>query len=103
LQTETTSPLPGKSSPAPVCFSISIDRWLVVPAPLDAAFSAPDRFASATSSFTDFTGTLGCVTKTSGVDVIQLTGARSLSGSNLIRLPYNVTFTASEAVVNRIV
>ena len=39
-------------------------------------------FASATSSFTDFTGTLGCTTSTSGTEEIQLTGARSLNGSN---------------------
>src|SRR5688572_9007812 len=85
------------------CFSISIERWLVVPAPLEAALRPPVFFASATSSFADFAGTLGCTTRTSGVEEIQLTGARSLSGSNFTRLPYRVTLTARDAVVNRIV
>ena len=44
-------------------------------------------FASATNSFTDFAGTLGCTTSTSGVDAIQLIGARSFTGSIFIRLP----------------
>src|SRR5688500_12144260 len=49
------------------CFSISMERWLVVPAPLDAAFMLPAFFASATSCCGVFAGTLGWTTSTSGV------------------------------------
>src|SRR5688572_22731121 len=80
-----------------------MERWLVVPAPFDAAFILPVFFASATSSLIDLAGTLGCTTSTSGVEEIQLTGARSFSGSNLMRLEYSVTFTESDAVVKRMV
>ncbi|MNC99154.1 hypothetical protein D3C83_173350 [compost metagenome] len=69
------------------CFSISIERWLVVPAPLDPALRLPPFLASATSCCGVFAGTLGCTTSTSGVEEIQLTGARSLIASNFTRLP----------------
>src|SRR5574340_36836 len=63
------------------CFSISIDRWLVVPLPLDPAFILPLFLAMAMSSLTFLAGTLGCATSTSGTEDIQLTGTRSLNGS----------------------
>ena len=47
------------SAPA-ICFSISSARWLVEPLLLDAALILlPGRLVSATSSLTDFAGTLG--------------------------------------------
>src|SRR3970282_1768703 len=67
----------GSLSPA-YWFNISIDRWLVVPAPLLAGVSWV-LLASATRSFTDFTGTLGCVTSTSGTEEIQLIGVKCLN------------------------
>jgi hypothetical protein len=67
--------------------SISIDKWLVVPLPLEATFICPGRFlASSINSLTVFTGTLGCVVNTSGTEDIQLTGARSFTGSKEIFL-----------------
>src|SRR5678815_5086598 len=80
------------------CFSISIDRWLVVPMPLDDALNCPARFlASATSSGTLLTGTLGCTTSTSGTEDTHETGSKSLTGSNASFL-YRLTLTASEAL-----
>src|SRR5215813_594037 len=85
------------------CLSISSDRWLVVPAPFDAAFKPFFCFlVSATSSLTDFAGTLGCSINTSGTEDIQLTGCSSFSGSSGIFLN-RLTLTDKDAVVNSIV
>ena len=85
------------SSFAPAnCESISIAMWLVVPLPLCPPFRPPFwRLDSSISSFTVFAGTLGCSVSTSGTDDVQITGARSFTGSNLNLPAKSVVFTDS--------
>src|SRR5688572_9697288 len=63
----------------------------------------PARFASATSSLTEFAGTLGCSDRTSGVEEIQLIGVRSLWMLNFICFAFNVAITEMLPDVNRMV
>src|SRR5678815_4308288 len=65
-------------------FSISTARKLVVPAPFEPAVSLSSFLASATSSCTDFAGTVGWTTSNSGTDEIHETGIKSFTGSNAV-------------------
>ena len=56
----------------------SAARWFSEPVPGTPTFSAPGfARASATSSFTERTGSDGCTTSTSGPDARLVTGSRS--------------------------
>src|SRR5258705_3725278 len=60
------------------CFNISIERWLVVPTPLEDALNCPARFfASTTSSGTLLTCTLGRLTSTTGIEHTNVTGTNT--------------------------
>ncbi|MNC88919.1 hypothetical protein D3C83_47930 [compost metagenome] len=62
-----------KSSPA---------MWMPTPVPPEPKFILPGRdFASATSCFTDFAGTLGCTSSTYGAAATWEIATRSFCGS----------------------
>ena len=65
-----------------VSLKSSAAMWPELPTPCDAYVRSPFlALASATSSFTDFAGSAGCITSTFGAVPIRMTGLKSFTGS----------------------